>query len=222
MGTATLLVIAAYLWGAVPSAYLVARHLKGIDIRSYGSGNVGAANVAEHVGGRIGLAIGIFDALGKGTLTIVVARLLGQDLWVQVWMGSAVIAGHNWSAYLRLTGGRGIATSLGVVLGLGMVWELPVWVAFIAFGRFARRDTALWVLVGALTLPFIAGARGQPAEIVCMLAAVVLIMVAKRMTANWERPQSDGRGLARVLANRVLWDRDDSAKEEWTVWRPLP
>ena len=79
-------------------------------------------------------------------------------------MGLAVIVGHNWSVYLRLTGGRGIATSLGAVLGLGLILELPVWVAFIAFGRFARRDTALWVLLGALTLPFIAGVRGQPAD----------------------------------------------------------
>ena len=222
MGTATLLVIAAYLWGAFPSAYLVARYLKGIDIRSYGSGNVGASNVAEHVGGRIGLAIGIFDALGKGTLTIVIARLLGQDLWVQVWMGLAVIVGHNWSVYLRLTGGRGIATSLGVVLGLGLVWELPVWVAFIAFGRFGRRDTALWVLVGALTLPFVAGVRGQPTEIVWMLGAIVLLIVAKRTMANWNWPRSEGSGFARVLANRVLWDRDDSIKNQWTVRRPVP
>jgi glycerol-3-phosphate acyltransferase PlsY len=222
MGTATLLVIAAYLWGAFPTAYVVARYLKGIDIRSYGSGNVGASNVAEHVGGRIGLAIGIFDALGKGTLTIVIARLLGQDLWVQVWMGSAVIAGHNWSVYLRLTGGRGIATSLGVIFGLGLTWEFPVWAALILFGRLARRDTALWVLVGALTLPFVAAVRGQPAEIVWMLGAIVLLMVAKRTMANWAWPRSEGSGFARVVANRVLWDRDDSVKDAWTMRRPAP
>ncbi len=222
MGTATLLVIAAYLWGAFPTAYVVARYLKGIDIRSYGSGNVGASNVAEHVGGRIGLAIGIFDALGKGTLTIVIARLLGQDLWVQVWMGSAVIAGHNWSVYLRLTGGRGIATSLGVIFGLGLTWEFPVWAALILFGRLARHDTALWVLVGALTLPFVAAVRGQPAEIVWMLGAIVLLMVAKRTMANWAWPRSEGSGFARVVANRVLWDRDDSVKDAWTMRRPAP
>ena len=222
MGTATLLIIAAYLWGAIPSAYLAARYLKGIDIRSYGSGNVGAANVSEHVGGRIGLAIGTFDAIGKGTLTIVIARLLGQDLSVQVWMGLAAVVGHNWSVYLRMTGGRGVATSLGVVLGLGLLWELPVWVAVISFGRFVRRDTALWSLVGVLMLPIVATGRGQPAEIVWAATAIALLMVVKRTTANWERPKSEAGGLARVIANRVLWDRDESLKEQWTVRRPVP
>ena len=222
MGSETLLIVTAYLWGAVPTAYLVARYVKGIDIRNYGSGNVGASNATEHVGGRIGLAIGIFDAIGKGSLIVVIASFLDQDLAVQVGMGLAVIVGHNWSVYLRLTGGRGIATSLGVILGLGLVWEFLVWGILILFGRIARGDTALLVLLGALALPFLAWMRGQPAEIVWMLVAITLLMVTKRTTANWERPKMDGSGLPRVLTNRILWDRDESAKEEWTVRRPLP
>jgi acyl phosphate:glycerol-3-phosphate acyltransferase len=219
MGTATLLIVASYLWGAVPTAYIAARYIKGIDIRDYGSGNVGASNAAEHVGGKIGLAIGLFDAIGKGSLVVVIASLLDQDLAVQVGMGLAVIVGHNWSVYLRLTGGRGIATSIGVILGLGLVWEFPVWITLILFGRIARRDTALWTLLGALALPWVAGARGQPAEIVWMLAAIALLMVTKRTIANWERPKT---GVLRVLTNRILWDRDESTKENWTVRRPLP
>ena len=222
MGVLILLVIAAYLWGAIPLAYLVARYRKGIDIRRYGSGNVGASDIVEHVGWRIGLTVGIFDAIGKGTLTIVFARFLGLDLLVQVWMGLAAIVGHNWSAYLRLMGGRGIATSLGVLLGLGLLWELPVWVAFITFGWFARRDTALWVLVGSVILPFISATRGQPTEIVWMLSVAVMIIVVKRAMANWEPPQSDRIGRVRVFANRILWDRDDSIKENWTMRRPVP
>lgn len=222
MGSETLLIVTAYLWGAVPTAYLVARYVKGIDIRNYGSGNVGASNATEHVGGRIGLAIGIFDAIGKGSLTVVIASFLDQDIAVQVGIGLAVIVGHNWSVYLRLTGGRGIATSLGVILGFGLVWEFPVWGILILFGRIARGDTALLALLGALALPFLAWMRGQPAEIVWMLVAITLLMVTKRTTANWERPKMDGSGLPRVLTNRILWDRDESAKEEWTVRRPLP
>ena len=222
MGPEILLIVAAYLWGAVPTAYLVARYVKGIDIRNYGSGNVGASNAAEHVGGRIGLAIGIFDAIGKGSFIVVIASFLDQDLAVQVGMGLAVIVGHNWSVYLRLTGGRGIATSLGVILGLGLVWEFPVWGILILSGRIARGDTALLALFGALALPFLAWMRGQPAEIVWMLVAITLLMVTKRTTANWEWPKTDGSGFLRVLTNRILWDRDESAKEEWTARRPLP
>jgi glycerol-3-phosphate acyltransferase PlsY len=219
MGIATLLIVAAYLWGAVPTAYIVARYINGIDIRNYGSGNVGASNAAEHVGGRIGLAIGLFDAIGKGSLVVVIASFLDQDLAVQVGIGLAVIVGHNWSVYLRMTGGRGIATSLGVILGLGLVWEFPVWIILILFGRIVRGDTALWALLGALVLPFLAGARGQPAEIVWMLAGIALLVVTKRTMANWERPTTD---VLRVLTNRILWDRDESDKEKWTVRRPLP
>ncbi len=219
MGIATLLIVAAYLWGAVPTAYIVARYINGIDIRNYGSGNVGASNAAEHVGGRIGLAIGLFDAIGKGSLVVVIASFLDQDLAVQVGIGLAVIVGHNWSVYLRMTGGRGIATSLGVILGLGLVWEFPVWIILILFGRIVRRDTALWALLGALVLPFLAGARGQPAEIVWMLAGIALLVVTKRTMANWERPTTD---VLRVLTNRILWDRDELDKEKWTVRRPLP
>lgn len=219
MGIATLLIVAAYLWGAVPTAYIVARYINGIDIRNYGSGNVGASNAAEHVGGRIGLAIGLFDAIGKGSLVVVIASFLDQDLAVQVGIGLAVIVGHNWSVYLRMTGGRGIATSLGVILGLGLVWEFPVWIILILFGRIVRGDTALWALLGALVLPFLAGARGQPAEIVWMLAGIALLVVTKRTIANWERPKTD---VLRVLTNRILWDRDESDKEKWTVRRPLP
>ncbi|MCX8213906.1 MAG: glycerol-3-phosphate acyltransferase [SAR202 cluster bacterium] len=219
MGIATLLIVAAYLWGAVPTAYIVARYINGIDIRNYGSGNVGASNAAEHVGGQIGLAIGLFDAIGKGSLVVVSASFLDQDLAVQVGIGLAVIVGHNWSVYLRMTGGRGIATSLGVILGLGLVWEFPVWIILILFGRIVRGDTALWTLLGALVLPFLAGARGQPAEIVWMLAGIALLVVTKRTMANWERPTTD---VLRVLTNRILWDRDESNKEKWTVRRPLP
>ena len=219
MGIATLLIVAAYLWGAVPTAYIVARYINGIDIRNYGSGNVGASNAAEHVGGRIGLAIGLFDAIGKGSLVVVIASFLDQDLAVQVGIGLAAIVGHNWSVYLRMTGGRGIATSLGVILGLGLVWEFPVWIILILFGRIVRGDTALWALLGALVLPFLAGARGQPAEIVWMLAGIALLVVTKRTIANWERPKTD---VLRVLTNRILWDRDESDKEKWTVRRPLP
>jgi glycerol-3-phosphate acyltransferase PlsY len=219
MGIATLLIVAAYLWGAVPTAYIVARYINGIDIRNYGSGNVGASNAAEHVGGRIGLAIGLFDAIGKGSLVVVIASFLDQDLAVQVGIGLAVIVGHNWSVYLRMTGGRGIATSLGVILGLGLVWEFPVWIILILFGRIVRGDTALWALLGALVLPFLAGARGQPAEIVWMLAGIALLVVTKRTMANWERPTTD---VLRVLTNRILWDRDELDKEKWTVRRPLP
>ena len=87
-----LFVIGAYLWGGIPSAYLVARYKAGIDIRQYGSGNVGAANVFSHVGKWTGIIMGTFDCVGKGVLPVLAARYLyDQSLGVQAaraWSGA--------------------------------------------------------------------------------------------------------------------------------------
>ena len=94
--TATLFIIGAYLWGSIPSAYLAARYLRGIDIREYGSGNVGAANIFSNIGKRIGWVLGTFDSMGKGALPVFLAGYaFDQSLAVQVGVGLAAIAGHN-------------------------------------------------------------------------------------------------------------------------------
>ena len=75
--TSTFLVFSAYLWGGIPLSYIVARRRKGIDIRKYGSGNVGAANIMAHVGKKSGFLVGLFDCIVKGAIPIVVAKNLG-------------------------------------------------------------------------------------------------------------------------------------------------
>lgn len=115
---ATVLVIAgSYLLGALPSAYLLARAVKGIDIRDYGSGNVGIANVSVHVGKRWLAPLILFDVFAKGVLPVAVAsdNILGLGPWVEAGAGMASVLGHNWSVWLKFTGGRGMATALGVV-----------------------------------------------------------------------------------------------------------
>ncbi len=119
--TATILVIAgSYLLGALPSAYLLARAVKGIDIREYGSGNVGIANFSVHVGKLWMVPLILFDIFAKGILPVAVAsdNILGLGLWVEAGAGMASILGHNWSVWLKFTGGRGMATVLGVVAAL--------------------------------------------------------------------------------------------------------
>ena len=219
---ATALIIAgAYLWGAVPSAYLAGRFLKGIDIRDYGSGNVGAANVGEHVGRWTGIGLGAFDMLGKGTLPIVVARLLDQSLAAQGAVGAAAIAGHNWSPYIGFTGGRGLATAGGVLLGLLMWKEILVAIVLIVvLGRLVTRDVAFWTLVALLTVPPLAYLFGQSSELVYMLFGIALLLVLKRLTANWETPVRDGHSVPGVLLRRLVWDRDVARRLEWMVRRP--
>jgi glycerol-3-phosphate acyltransferase PlsY len=115
---ATVLVIAgAYLLGALPSAYLLARVVKGIDIREYGSGNVGIANFSVHVSKLWMVPLILFEVFAKGVLPVAVAsdNILGLGLWVEAGAGMASILGHTWSVWLKFTGGRGMATALGIV-----------------------------------------------------------------------------------------------------------
>ena len=109
-----LLIIGAYLLGSVPAAYLVAKWSRGIDIRQYGSGNVGASNVLAVVSKRWSVPVTVFD-IGKGALIVWVAQLLGLGAAQQVTVGIVTIIGHNWPIFLRFQGGRGIFTTLGVI-----------------------------------------------------------------------------------------------------------
>ena len=214
------LIVASYLWGAVPSAYLVGRYLKGIDLREYGSGNVGASNLSEQTSWWTGLSLGIFDTVGKGTVVVIAARLMDQSLAVQAGAGAAAIAGHNWSPYIGFTGGRGVATAVGVLLGLVMWREILVGVVVVGIvGRFVFRETAFLTLITFLALPLMAYLLGQQAELVFMSLAITLLIVLKRLTGNWEARRGEF-GLLRVLAFRLLWDRDVPRKAGWTDRHP--
>ena len=209
--------LGAYLLGTFPTAYLVSRYVAGIDIREYGSGNAGASNVMEHVGKRIGLAQGIFDCLIKGTAPVLVGHhLLGVDLWVQGAAGFAAVAGHNWSPFLKFTGGRGVATALGAALGLGMWIEILVFtVASFTVGRLIRPDIGLWTLISLFGLPVSTYLLGKPNEVTFTVICIGLLIVAKRLTANWESPPPE-YPIRKVLLYRILWDRDVPKQVEWT------
>ena len=217
---AALFVAGSYLWGAIPTAYLVTRHLKGVDIRDYGSGNVGAANVFSLVGKRVGWLLGTFDSMGKGALPVFLANVFDQSLAVQVATGLAAIAGHNWSPYIRFTGGRGVATAVGVVFGLQLWWEfLVLTVVMGAIGRVLLRESGLWTLISMLLLPLLALLFGREAEILYLTGGIGALLIAKRLTANWQLPSNE-YSLIQVMAYRALWDRDVPKRIQWTGRRP--
>jgi glycerol-3-phosphate acyltransferase PlsY len=132
-----LLEAASYLSGSLPTAYLMARALKGIDIREHGSGNPGAANVALCVGRGAGIATGLIDAF-KGLAPTLAARLLYPDdprRWILC--AGLAIAGHVWPLWLRFRGGKAVATSFGVFLVLSPAAALA--------------GLALWAVITRLT-----------------------------------------------------------------------
>lgn len=213
-------VVAAYLWGGIPTAYLVARLTSGIDIREYGSGNVGASNAVIHIGKVRGVAIGVFDMFGKGALPVLLARGLDAPIAAQAAVGLAAVAGHNWSPFIRFTGGRGVGAAGGLVLAFALWWEALICGALmVALGRLLLKDTGLLTLVAMLALPTAAFALGREPAIVGMCAIIGVLLVAKRLTANWERPNSD-HSLPHILMCRVIWDRDVARRAEWTERTP--
>lgn len=119
-------ILVSYLIGSVPTAYIFGRVLKGIDIRKFGSGNVGATNALRVLGKPAGITVLVLDVL-KGFLPVVfLPPLLINKTGsfplelLTILFGISCICGHNWTIFLQFKGGKGMATSLGVLLGLAL------------------------------------------------------------------------------------------------------
>jgi glycerol-3-phosphate acyltransferase PlsY len=112
----------AYLLGSIPSAYLIGRWLKGLDLREAGDGRLGAALTRRRVGFGGSIIVGIMD-VGKGVAAVFLAKALGMPLAVVVAAGLAAVVGHNWSAFLQFKGGKGALVTFGVLVSL-MLWQL--------------------------------------------------------------------------------------------------
>jgi glycerol-3-phosphate acyltransferase PlsY len=120
-----LLLVAAYVIGSFPSAYLLVRLLRGTDIRSLESGSVGALNAFRATGaGWVGWAVLVLDVL-KGAMAVLIAGP-GASTYLQASLAAAAVAGHNWPVWLRGRGGKGLATAAGA-LSLITPLAVPVW-----------------------------------------------------------------------------------------------
>ncbi len=147
-----ILTVAGYLVGAVPFALLISR-LKGVDIRQVGSGNVGATNVFRMVGKGLGVLTFACDVF-KGFLPAYLfpQLLTGAPQDIGLLFGCAAIAGHNWPVYLRFKGGKGVATSVGVLLGVAppaVGIGLAAWIIVFALTRYV----SLASIAGAVAVP---------------------------------------------------------------------
>jgi acyl phosphate:glycerol-3-phosphate acyltransferase len=146
------LVLFAYLLGSIPSGLLVGRVSRGVDIRTQGSGNIGFTNAVRVLGPWLGGLVFALD-FAKGLLGAAAPRLAfsrmypalappetgGLEAWVVLACACAVIAGHNWSVFLRFTGGKGVATGVGAVFALSP-WVgsalLVIWAVVVALTRY--------------------------------------------------------------------------------------
>ncbi|NVJ27356.1 glycerol-3-phosphate acyltransferase [Myxococcus sp. AM011] len=126
------LVLLGYLAGSIPFGVLLTRWLRGVDVRQSGSGNIGATNVTRVAGKKLGALVLVLDAV-KGALPVALALRLVPDLpTVHVLVGLAAVLGHVYPVWLKLHGGKGVATALGVLLVLAPLAALAAGAAYIS------------------------------------------------------------------------------------------
>ena len=175
--------IVSYLIGSIPTSFLVAKYLKGIDIREHGSGNVGATNTARVVGKLPGLLVLVFDIL-KGWVCVALVAKLFIRLGVTViepntyalMLGSMAIIGHIWTVFLGFKGGKGIATSSGVFLGAApkiFLIALAIWIAVFAWNRYV----SLASIISAVSIPIMLAVMSYPPSFVIITSIVCAITV---------------------------------------------
>src|SRR5664279_3080075 len=131
-----LALVACYLMGAIPFGLIIGKVTRGVDIRDFGSGNIGFTNVLRTLGPGPGAAVFFFDTF-KGFAAVLLCQRLGLNDYLIVTGGILSIIGHSFSIFLKFQGGKGVATSLGMIIGLNPI------IAVIAF--------ALWLLIVAVT-----------------------------------------------------------------------
>jgi acyl phosphate:glycerol-3-phosphate acyltransferase len=156
--TQALVVIVAYLLGSIPFAFLAGR-ARGVDLRTVGSGNLGAANVFRTLGREMGIAVMAADIL-KGLVAVVIARILTDDPWPAI-AAAAAMVGHVYPVWLRFKGGKGVAVGGGAVLGLMPLAALiliALWFIIVV----ATRYTSLAAIVDCLIATPLVWALGYP------------------------------------------------------------
>ncbi|QQR45861.1 glycerol-3-phosphate acyltransferase [Myxococcus xanthus] len=143
------LVLLGYLAGSIPFGVLLTRWLRGVDVRTGGSGNIGATNVTRVAGKKLGAVVLLLDAI-KGALPVVLAvRLLPDAPTVHVAVGLAAVLGHIYSVWLKLQGGKGVATALGVLLVLVPQAALAAALVYVAVFAVSRVSSLGSLAAGA-------------------------------------------------------------------------
>jgi glycerol-3-phosphate acyltransferase PlsY len=222
-GIWTLLLVGAYLLGSVPVSYLVAR-AHGVDLRVEGTKQVGSGHLWRTTSRKYGLAIGIWD-FAKGMIMVSIAHTLDMNITQQVVVGLAAVAGHNWPVFLRFHGGRGAATTLGIVIIIPSINDstaLPaiIAIAVVVLGTVIVRSSPLPVFLSAASLPLTYWAFDEEFGVIMAFLAVFLVLAIKRMTAQ---PVDEHLTISmkELLFNRLLFDRDIRDRKAWMFQKSI-
>jgi glycerol-3-phosphate acyltransferase PlsY len=213
-----LLTIGAYLLGSVPTAYLAVKWSRGVDIRKYGTGKVGASNVLSAGPKWMVVPVALFD-IGKGALSVWIAQIIGLNAAQQATVGIFAIVGHNWPIYLGFkSGGRGVFASLGVITMLS--WQMGLVMLIFPYLWAPIKQVAFGVFLAFVSLPFLSwflsGPMGVSERLPVTLGFMVISImgILKRVVAR-RSELSKSVPLRRVIINRMLFDRDIADRRLW-------
>ena len=174
LGVLVVCSVAAYLCGSIPTGVLIAR-LQGIVVQEAGSGNIGATNVARTAGKTAGILTLLGD-MAKGLLPVLIVRWLGMSPVVQAWTAVMATLGHLFPIFLRFAGGKGVATGLGVFLGLAPIAILSALAGFAVVFAVTRLVSLASIVAAALTPLLIFAFRyPQPALLAGLTISVFII-----------------------------------------------
>ncbi len=167
--TLALIMVLAYLVGAIPTSYLVAKHVARVDLRAHGSKNLGATNVYRVLGWRYAIPVGLFDVAKGFVPAYVFAPWAGPQHWLPIVVGLTAVLGHVFPVYLKFSGGKGVATAGGVVLGIApsaTLVSVVVWAAMVSatgivsvasMSAAVVFPVAVWILTPERTTLFYSG-----------------------------------------------------------------
>lgn len=182
------LVLLAYLVGGIPTGLLLVRAIKGVDIRRYGSGNIGTANVIRVAGPWTGAAVFVADFL-KGLLPILLARQVTGLPLSEALVGLAAVCGHCWPVYLRFRGGRGVATGVGALAAVAPALALAgilTWLVVVGLTRYASAGSLAGLGVAAgLFIANTLGGGYRPEYLIMVLGGAAVIV--------WRHRENIGR-----------------------------
>lgn len=187
-------IVMSYVLGAIPFAFIIGKLVRKIDIRQVGSHNVGATNVFREIGKKEGAAV-LFMDMAKGILsvTLIAGLFDGRhipmgELTFKLALGLSVIVGHNWPIFLRFKGGRGVATGLGVLVGLSstvsilkliILLLILIWMTAVLFTGYVSVGS----LSASISLPILMAIFNLPIQLV-LFAIILCIIISYRHRPN--------------------------------------
>jgi len=174
------LVVLSYLAGSLPTALLVVRLTRGLDVRREGSGNIGATNALRVGGLGAGVVVTVVD-IGKGVLAVAAMAALTPESGWQAAAAVAAVLGHCYPVWLRFRGGKGVATGFGaflVLAPLAALASLGVWVLVLAAGRWVSLASMTATVAFPILAPLVSSA---PAVVVLTVSGLAAVIVLRHM-----------------------------------------